>query len=158
MGFDYIELIPRRIQDDTALNNDQKQMMSKLIEGTLVNYIGFDTIYKKSNDRTKRRLLKSRLSDLKQIARKLVLDPKAGGLSITEQRRRQKGLFYSLPKDLQMELAEEYAIQNNGDRLMDIEDFGGALAILENMNSKKRKAFLDEPRYQEILKGFKGFD
>ena len=50
MGFDYIELIPRRIQDDTALNNDQKQMMSKLIEGTLVNYIGFDTIYKKSND------------------------------------------------------------------------------------------------------------
>ena len=94
----------------------------------------------------------------KQIARKLVLDPKAGGLSITEQRRRQKGLFYSLPKDLQMELAEEYAIQNNGDSLMDIEDFGGALAILENMNSKKRKAFLDEPRYQEILKGFKGFD
>ena len=158
LGFDYIELIPRRIQDDTALNNDQKQMMSQLIEGTLVNYIGFDTIYKKSNDRTKRRLLKSRLSDLKQIARKLVLDPKAGGLSITEQRRRQKGLFYSLPKDLQMELAEEYAIQNDGDRLMDIEDFGGALAILENMNSKKRKAFLDEPRYQEILKGFKGFD
>ncbi len=158
LGFDYTELIPRRIQDDTALNNDQKQVMSQLIEGTLVNYIGFDTVYKKSNDRTKRRLLKSRLSDLKQIARKLVLDPKGGGLSITEQRRRQKGLYYSLPKDLQMELAEEYAIQNNGDSLMDIEDFGGALAILENMNSKKRKAFLDEPRYQEILKGFTGFN
>ena len=152
-----MELIPRRIQGDTALNNDQKQVMSELIEDTMANYVGYDTVYKKSNDRTKRRLIKSRLSDLKQIARKLVLDPKGGGLSITEQRRRQKGLYYSLPKDLQMELAEEYAIQNNNDNLMDIEDFGGALAILENMNSKKRKAFLDEPRYQEILKGFTGF-
>ena len=159
LGFDYLELIPRRIQDDTALNNDQKQVMSKLIEETATNYIAYDTVYKKSSDRTKRRLLKSLLADLKTSAKQIVLDPRGAGNSLSQIRRKQKATFYSLPQDLQGELAYQYKIQNDGESLEDIEDFGGALAILEQMSSKRRKAFLGDPTDSGyLLKGFKGFN
>ena len=158
LGFDYVELIPRRVQDDTELNNDQKQVMSTIIESTITNYIAYDTTYKKSSDLLKRRLLTVALASAKQMARKIVLDPKGAGNSYTEIRRKNKAVFYSLPQDLQKELREQYKTQKNGEDFMDIEDFGGALAILEQMPSKRRKAFLSDPNYQDVLKGFKGFD
>ena len=158
LGFDYVELIPRRVQDDTELNNDQKQVMSTIIESTITNYIAYDTTYKKSSDLLKRRLLKMALASAKQMARKIVLDPKGAGNSYTEIRRKNKAVFYSLPQDLQKELREQYKTQNDGEDLVDIEDFGRALAILEEMPSKRRKAFLSDPNYQDVLKGFKGFD
>jgi len=158
LGFDYVELIPRRVQDDTELNNDQKQVMSTIIESTITNYIAYDTTYKKSSDLLKRRLLTVALASAKQMARKIVLDPKGAGNSYTEIRRKNKAVFYSLPQDLQKELREQYKTQNDGEDLVDIEDFGRALAILEEMPSKRRKAFLSDPNYQDVLKGFKGFD
>ena len=158
LGFDYLELIPRRVQDDTELNNDQKQVMSNIIESTITNYIAYDTGYKKASDIVKRRLLKMALSSAKQTARQIVLDPKGAGNSYTEIRRKNKAVFYSLPQDLQKELQEQYKTQNNGEDFIDIEDFGGALAILEQMPSKRRKAFLSDPNYQDVLKGFKGFN
>ena len=158
LGFDYVELIPRRVQDDTELNNDQKQVMSTIIESTITNYIAYDTAYKKASDRIKRRLLKMALASAKQTARKIVLDPKGAGNNYTEIRRKNKAVFYSLPQDLQKELQEQYKTRNDGEDFMDIEDFGGALAILEQMPSKRRKAFLNDPNYQDVLKGFKGFD
>jgi len=158
LGFDYVELIPRRVQDDTELNNDQKQVMSTIIESTITNYIAYDTGYKKSSDIVKRRLLTTALASAKQMARQIVLDPKGAGNSYTEIRRKNKAVFYSLPQDLQKELQEMYKTQNNGEDLVDIEDFGRALAILEEMPSKRRKAFLSDPNYQDVLKGFKGFD
>ena len=158
LGFDYVELIPRRVQDDTELNNDQKQVMSTIIESTITNYIAYDTAYKKASDRVKRRLLKMALASAKQTARQIVLDPKGAGNNYTEIRRKNKAVFYSLPQDLQKELQEQYKTQNDGEDFMDIEDFGGVLAILEQMPSKRRKAFLSDVNYQDVLKGFKGFN
>ena len=103
-------------------------------------------------------LLKTALASAKQMARQIVLDPKGAGNSYTEIRRKNKAVFYSLPQDLQKELQEQYKTQNDGEDFMDIEDFGGVLAILEQMPSKRRKAFLSDVNYQDVLKGFKGFN
>ena len=133
LGFEFFQIVPKKLFGDPNLNNEMRGRMSQYVEGALQNYILTDDTYNGvKSDVEKKFLLKQKINKLRGLARKEILNPNR--YVTTEFKSRiARAKYFDLSKDTR-DLVNLYYKRNVGKELSQTEDYAAALAIKEKYN------------------------
>jgi hypothetical protein len=129
LGFEYIQIVPKKIFNDPDLNREMKRRMGELVETKLNSFILTNDLYNKLDSRIeKKKLLKEQLGKIRSQAKEDILDPNR--FETPElQNRVARAKFNNFSSDVR-NLVAKYYRDRFGKEIGN--DYIGALYIKEN--------------------------